>query len=157
MGTKIRLPHAFPFGSTPDGGQVTNDFLAVINSMITTRSIILPSFTSDESVAVGDGTLPVAIPEDMDGWYLTTILSAVSVPSTSGDVEIMTRCSREDGASRTDLDILEVAAPLKVLEDKCYGKIYTKFRVQTGDLIFTDIDSAGTGTLGLFTIFTFGK
>jgi len=155
MKTKIRLPHVFPVGSVPDGGQVTNDFLAVINAIDTSksRSIVIPSFGSDEAVAVEDGTVGIVIPSDMDEWRLTKVLSSVLTPSSSETVDIQIRRTREE----VDTDLL--TTKLTISEEEYFAEDgvidETKNMVRTGDLIFVDCDSAGTDTYGLFTVLTF--
>ena len=154
MKTKIRLPYVFSVGSVPDGGQVTNDFLAIINAITSkSRSIVIPSFDSDEFIYVLDGTIGILIPSDMDMWKLTTVLSSVVIASSSGTIDIQIRRIRE--GVETDLLTTKVTISKEeyFAED---GEIdEDENMVRTGDLIFVDCDNAGTGTVGLFTVLTF--
>ena len=112
------------------------------------RHIIIPSFGSDELVIIRDGTIGITVPEEMDGYVLTDVLSSVYSPSITGNINVQIRLEREG----VDTDIGDL---IVILEDGYYGTKTVKKVVYKGDIIFTDIDLAGTGALGLFTVLTF--
>ena len=112
------------------------------------RHIIIPSFGSDESVIIRDGTIGITVPEEMDGYVLTDVLSSVYSPSTTGDINVQIRLEREG----VDTDIGDL---IVILEDGYYGTKTVKKVVYKGDIIFSDVNLAGTNTLGLFTVLTF--
>ena len=112
------------------------------------RHIIIPSFGSDELVIIRDGTIGITVPEEMDGYVLTDVLSSVYSPSITGNINVQIRLEREG----VDTDIGDL---IVILEDGYYGTKTVKKVVYKGDIIFSDIDLAGTGALGLFTVLTF--
>ena len=112
------------------------------------RHIVIPSFGSDESVATGDGTVGITIPEEMNGYVLTDALASVYVPSTTGNINVQIRLER----AGVDTDIGDLVV---ILEDEYYGTKTLKKVVYKGDIIFADVNLAGSGALGLFTVLTF--
>ena len=112
------------------------------------RHIIIPSFGSDELVIIRDGTIGITVPEEMDGYVLTDVLSSVYSPSITGNINVQIRLEREG----VDTDIGDL---IVILEDGYYGTKTVKKVVYKGDIIFSDVNLAGTGTLGLFTVLTF--
>lgn len=113
------------------------------------RHIVIPSFGSDETVSTGDGTIGITVPEEMDGYVLTDVLSSVYSPSTTGNLNIQIRLERVG----VDKDLL--TTKVVILGGGYYGTKTVKKVVYKGDLIFPDVDLAGSGTLGLFTVLTF--
>jgi hypothetical protein len=114
------------------------------------RHIVIPSFGSDESVTTGDGTIGITIPEEMNNYVLTDALCSVYSPSTTGNINVQLRHSR----AGTDVDLL--TDKIVILEGGYYDKVsHINKVVYKGDIIFPDIDLAGSGTLGLFTVLSF--
>ena len=113
------------------------------------RHIVIPSFESDESFTTGDGTIGITVPEEMDGYVLTDVLSSVYSPSITGNINVQIRLER----AGVDTDLL--TTKVVILESEYYGTKTVKKVVYKGDIIFPDIDLAGSGALGLFTVLTF--
>ena len=154
MNENERFPVIFNYGEEVDGGKLMEDLKFLLNRKIeVTRSIVIPSFGSDESVTIGDGTVGITVPSDINGWRLIKVLSSIETPSSSGTIDIQIRRARKG----VDTDLLTTKVTISAndyfAED---GIIDNDERiVKTGDIIFADIDLAGSGALGLFTVLTF--
>ena len=154
MNENERFPVIFNYGEEVDGGKLMEDLKFLLNRKIeVTRSIVIPSFGSDESITIGDGIIGITVPSDMNGWRLIKVLSSVETPSSSGTIDIQIRRARKG----VDTDLLTTKVTISIndyfAED---GIIDNDERiVKTGDIIFADIDLAGSGALGLFTVLTF--
>jgi ACT domain-containing protein len=123
------------------------------------RHICVPSFSTAETVMIMDGTASFVVPEEMDGYVLTDVLSTVYVTATA-DTDIQLRLSRinEAETARDDTDLLmDGVNPdyLEILVDELYGTKKLRKIVKKGDIIFVDVDDTSGDALGLFTTLTF--
>ena len=145
-----RLPFRFIHGQPIISEQLDADLDMLLNLISSARHIVIPSFDTDETIIIGDGTIGITIPEEMNGYTLTKALASVYSPSTSGNINVQLRHSR----AGTDTDLL--TNEIIVLEDEYYGEVENINKiVYKGDLIFPDVDLAGDEALGLFTVLTF--
>jgi len=124
------------------------------------RHITVPSFSTAEQVMLMDGTASFVVPEEMDNYTLTTVLSTVYL-SASGDTKIQLRLSRMNEAEteRTDSDLfMDGVNPdyLIILAGNLYGeKTNLKTTVKKGDILFIDVDDTSGDALALFSTLTF--
>jgi hypothetical protein len=108
------------------------------------RCVALSVFATDETVAVGDGTMAFPVPVDLNGYNLTDVLAAVYTKGVTGTTDVMIRRAR----AGTDVDMLLSAVSIGDAYYANNGTIDTsKDDVATGDLLFVDVDSVHSGTL----------
>jgi hypothetical protein len=97
------------------------------------------------AVVAGDNRFVFAITEDMAGMTLHHCAASVSTASSSGDIEVMVR------NRTTAADML--TSPIEISSGQEFGANFAlneaEAIVQTGDIIALDVDSAGTGAIGL--------
>jgi len=144
-----KLPYDFFMGETPDGGKLETDLLFLLSQLGTKaeRGVDIPVYTSDESVAIGDGTLPFLVPLMLDGKELTYAIASVTTKGSANTTDIQIRRVR-DG---TEADML--STKITIADDEYYasdGVIDTiNDDISTGDLIYIDVDAVGTDAKGL--------
>jgi len=171
MKTKIRLPYVFPMGSVPDGGQVTNDFLALINAIgegvpanVTSKTISVPVFAPYEKHYVETLTPPfVVIPEDMDEWKLTKVLCSVYSPVKAGYASLFVYIAKHSSGTHNYLvnppdGYVEIEQGVYYVNDV---EIDTQYNtVKMGDFIVITTETENhmsTGGRGLGVTLTFEK
>jgi len=111
-------------------------------------------FASTEDVVTGDGTIPILISEEMDNLYLYDVMAGTTVPTTGGTTtDIQIRRVR----SGTPTNLLSTAVTLA--NDEYFANDGTinlaQANINKGDVIFVDVDAAGTGGKGLYVTLTF--
>jgi len=108
-----------------------------------------------DALTTGNGKCGIRVPSSMDGMNLIEADAAVSTVSSSGAVTVMIRRSRRSSATaRTDADMLSTAITIDASEfdssDATAEAVNgTNDDIQTGDVIYVDVDAAGTGVKGL--------
>jgi hypothetical protein len=119
------------------------------------RCVCTPVFGSDEGVATGDGTIAFAAPLSLNGYNLVDVLASVSADSTSGITDIQVRRVRSGSA----VDMLSTKVTISPSEYFARDGVINTSNddIATGDNIFIDVDSAGTGAQGLSVTLTFRK
>lgn len=109
-------------------------------------------------LTVGDGKMPFAITDDLNGLNLIDADACVTTASSSGLPTIQLRRNR----GGVDADMLSTKITIDVSERCSYTAATPPVingandDVATSDLIWVDVDVAGTGTLGLIVIMEFG-
>ena len=151
----ITLAH-YPITNTgANDANKANANLLAIRDGANTRCICIGIYESDEDVAVGDGTLAIPIPADLNGYDLTDALATVHTKGATGTTDIMVRRRR----SGTDADMLTTAI---TIGDEFYandeGVNASNDDVATGDQLYIDIDAVHTtAPKGLSVVLTFTK
>lgn len=141
---KVQVPTQGPRGAKGEadirvGGVLLGDPAAV-------------SFTAGNSKAI------LRIPPELNGMELISLGAACSTAATSGVTTIQYRRVR---AGSPDADMLSTPITIDANEiDSSTAATAavintTNAGVQTGDQIHFDVDTAGTGVLGVFVSFTF--
>lgn len=125
------------------------------NNLIVKRNATLVVYTSVESIAIGNGTIPVLIPRDLSGFTLTDVIAAVDIPCTTGRTDVQIRRVRNGSAN----DMLSTKITLDIgVYKSTNGVINTSYDdLLAGDTIFVDVDAAGTNAKGLFVTLTFSR
>jgi len=122
-----------------------------------TKSGGLCSFESDETVEIGNGTVPLPIPAHMNGWNLTDVTVTVITAGTVGaTTDVQIRRVRA-GASA---DMLTTKVTLDAAQYTVSDGVIDAANddVNTGDALFVDIDALNTNApIGLSTIMSFQK
>lgn len=123
---------------------------------------ILVSDPLGDAITTGDGKAVVAIDTTINGMNLVAVKSYVTTVSSSGNPTVQLRRSRRaSDTTRTDADMLSTPVSISASEfasaDASTAPVINTSNddVQTGDMIFVDIDTAGTGTKGLNLLLTF--
>ena len=154
---KVELATAAETTTGTDAGRaVTPDGLA--GSGYGVRVIgILVSDPQGSAITTGDGKVCFRIPSVMNGWNLIAVAGALSTVSSSGIPTVQLRRSRRASATtRTDVDMLSTLLTIDATEfdsvDAAAAAVINAANddVNTGDMIYVDIDVAGTGAKGLF-------
>lgn len=123
---------------------------------IGTKELFITIYGSGSSVPTGDGTDGLPIPFSFNGMNLVDVIATTYAKGITGTTNIMVRRSR----GGTDVDML--SSPVTI-GDEFYaldGTInVSNDDVQTGDMIFIDIDAvhSGTAPLGLSVALEFRK
>lgn len=108
-------------------------------------------------LSIGDSKGIARIPVEMNGMVLYALGAGVSTPSLSGQVTVSIRRVR----AGIGVDMLSTAVSIDQGEyDSSTAAVQAVINslnatVQTGDMIHFDVDSAGTGVLGLVVNFSF--
>ena len=109
----------------------------------------------------GDNQLSFTVPPSLDGAYISGVNATVFNPSSSGDIEVMLRRVRHIGGGST-ADVLTSPAVI----DATYhstpegsgsgGVVNVTYReLQQYDTLIVDVDSAGSGALGLHVVISY--
>lgn len=125
-------------------------------------AIILVSDPGGSAITTGNGKACVRIDSALNGYNLVAVAAALTTVSSSGAVTVMIRRSRRSTATtRTDADMLSTAITIDASEfdtvDAATAAVIDGANddVNTGDMIYVDIDGAGTGAKGLTIDLTF--
>lgn len=125
-------------------------------------AIILVSDPGGSAITTGNGKACVRIDSALNGYNLVAVAAALTTVSSSGAVTVMIRRSRRSTATtRTDADMLSTAITIDQSEfdtvDAATAAVIDGANddVNTGDMIYVDIDGAGTGAKGLTIDLTF--
>lgn len=154
--------------SLPSSGNVAGDMVrlstddngiyAYINSkwadVIGKKDASVTVFASTEDVVTGDGTIPILIPASMNYNYLYDVMAGTTVPSTGGTTtDIQIRRVR----SGTGTDLLSTKVTLGIGEYFANDGVRNlgQATVNTGDVLFVDVDAAGDASKGLYVTLTF--
>lgn len=139
---------------TPDGLAGSDYGKRVVN--------ILVSDPTGSAITTGDGKACFRVPSVMNGWNLVTVSGSLSTVSSSGLPTFQIRRSRRSTATtRTDADMLSTKLSIDASEfdsvDATTAVVIDTANddVNTGDMIYIDIDVAGTGAKGLVAELTF--
>lgn len=123
---------------------------------------ILVSDPQGSAITTGDGKAVFTVPASFNGYNLVTVAMSVSTVSSSGIPTVQLRRSRRaSNTTRTDADMLSTKLTVDASEfssvDAAAAAVIDTANddVNTGDMIFIDIDVAGTGTKGLQVVMTF--
>lgn len=117
---------------------------------------ILVSDPQGSAITTGDGKAGFRVPSVMNGWNLVAVAGSLSTVSSSGIPTVQLRRSRRSTATtRTDADMLSTKLTIDASEfdssDAAAAAVIDTANddVNTGDVIYVDIDVAGTGAKGL--------
>jgi hypothetical protein len=123
---------------------------------------ILVSDPNGDAITTGDGKAVFPIDTTLNGMNLVAVKGYLSTVSSSGAPNVQIRRSRRSSATaRTTADMLSTALTIDASEfesaDAATAAVINTSNddVQTGDMIFVDIDGAGTGAKGLQVLLTF--
>ena len=123
---------------------------------------ILVSDPNGDAITIGDGKAVFPIDTTLNGMNLVAVKGYLSTVSSSGAPNVQIRRSRRSSATaRTTADMLSTALTIDASEfesaDAATAAVINTSNddVQTGDMIFIDIDGAGTGAKGLQVLLTF--
>lgn len=123
---------------------------------------ILVSDPAGSAITTGDGKACFRVPSTMNGWNLVAVSGALSTVSSSGLPTFQIRRSRRTNATtRSDADMLSTKLSIDASEfdsvDATTAVVIDTANddVNTGDMIYIDIDVAGTGAKGLVAELTF--
>lgn len=123
---------------------------------------ILVSDPNGDAITTGDGKAVFPIDTTLNGMNLVAVKGYLSTVSSSGAPNVQIRRSRRSSATaRTTADMLSTALTIDASEfesaDAATAAVINTSNddVQTGDMIFIDIDGAGTGAKGLQVLLTF--
>lgn len=115
-----------------------------------------------DAITTGNGKVVARIPSVMNGWNLVSVAANLTTVSSSGAPAVMVRRSRRTNATtRADQDMLTTAITIDANEfdtvDAATPAVIDTSNddVNTGDHVYIDIDTAGTGAKGLFVELTF--
>ena len=121
---------------------------------------------SATTLTTGDGKGEVfyRVPSELNGWNLVGVAAAVDTVSSSGTPTFQVRRRRLTSATATsDADMLSTAITIDASEfdskDATTAAVINTSNddVNTGDRIFADCDTAGTGTKGMSITLVFQK
>ncbi len=121
---------------------------------------------SATALTTGDGKGEVfyRVPSELNGWDLVGVAAAVDTVSSSGTPTFQVRRRRLTSATATsDADMLSTAITIDASEfdskDATTAAVINTSNddLQTGDRIFADCDTAGTGTKGMSITLVFKK
>lgn len=139
---------------TPDGLAGSDYGKRVVN--------ILVSDPNGDAITTGDGKACFRVPSVMNGWNLVAVSGALSTVSSSGLPTFQVRRSRRTNATtRANADMLTTKLSIDASEfdsvDATTAAVIDTANddVNTGDMIYIDIDVAGTGAKGLVAELTF--
>lgn len=139
---------------TPDGFAGSDYGKRVVN--------ILVSDPNGSAITTGDGKACFRVPSVMNGWNLVAVSGALSTVSSSGLPTFQVRRSRRTNATtRANADMLTTKLSIDASEfdsvDATTAAVIDTANddVNTGDMIYIDIDVAGTGAKGLVAELTF--
>lgn len=123
---------------------------------------ILVSDPNGDAITTGDGKAVFPVDTTLNGMNLVAVKGYLSTVSSSGAPNVQIRRSRRSSATaRTTADMLSTALTIDASEfesaDAATAAVINTSNddVQTGDMIFVDIDGAGTGAKGLQVLLTF--
>ena len=123
---------------------------------------ILVSDPNGDAITTGDGKAVFPVDTTLNGMNLVAVKGYLSTVSSSGAPNVQIRRSRRSSATaRTTVDMLSTALTIDASEfesaDAATAAAINTSNddVQTGDMIFIDIDGAGTGAKGLQVLLTF--
>lgn len=166
QGTAVTLS-ALPSSDPTVAGQLYTDHGVVKASgtdypVFTRAATILVSDPQGSAITTGDGKACFRVPDIFNGYNLSTVGAACSTVSSSGAPAVQIRRSRRASATtRSDADMLSTAITIDQSEfdtvDAATPAVVNGSNddVQTGDMIYVDIDTAGTGCKGLVVNLTF--
>lgn len=145
-------------GNTETGLSIDyQDADGTIDAEVTRAVIHLPLMAADEGVTTGDGKAYFVVPEELNGWNVTSVHAAVIVESSSGTPEFQLYNVTDS------VDILSTTTTIDENENTSYTAA-TAHEVDTdnddlatGDILRGDIDTAGTGADGAILIITVEK
>ncbi|MHA1410278.1 MAG: hypothetical protein ACTSQY_08260 [Candidatus Odinarchaeia archaeon] len=121
------------------------------------RSVSFAPFKSNDYVTVGDGTIPVGIPSDLNGLNLIEVLAIVHTPGTTGNTTDIQLRRRRNGV---DVDMLtsKIQLAVDVYSSSTCTIDTNNDDVLTGDIIYVDIDAVtDVAPYGLTVLMTFYK
>jgi len=163
--TEVRDASTVP-GSNPSGGAYLfseGGYLKARHQsgnrgeVLTERIVIIDVVRYDEAVVVGDGQAVFVVPAELNGWDLVAVGAHVFTVSSSGTPTIQIRNATQTAdmlSTRITIDASEkdsaTAAAAAVIDTG-------NDDVATGDEIYIDVDTAGTGTQGLQVRLTFRR
>jgi hypothetical protein len=120
------------------------------------RAVCIVPFESDESVAVGDGTVSFTVPSYMNNYHLHDVVASVHTKGVTGSTDIQIR-KRSVG---TEYDMLSTMA---TIGDEYFSSDevidQANFSIFEGDQLYIDVDGihSGTAPLGLSVTMVFRR
>lgn len=146
-----------------DGEDGSDDIWNVYPKSVTAERRVIGILVSDptgSAITTGDGKACVRIPPILNGATLIGVSGSLSTVSSSGIPTVQLRRSRWASATtRTDTDMLTNKLTIDASEfdsiDATTPPSITTSSVITGDVIYIDIDVAGSGAKGLYVELTF--
>jgi len=170
---RFKLNFAIPQGAKGDKGDpftyedFTPEQIATLQQPATAAAQLLEEEVSNVStivemkiidentvLATGDGQGSFVVPEELNGCEILKVHAAVSTPSSSGLPTFQLRTLAGN-------DVLSTKVSIDATENTSYTATTphvvnpTYKTVATGDILFPDVDIAGTGTKGARLIITF--
>jgi hypothetical protein len=125
-------------------------------------AVLAISDPQGDAITPGDGKACLPIPSELNGYNLTGVAASVTTVSSSGIPTVQLRRSRRTNATtRSDADMLSTKVTIDANEfessDAAAAAVIDTGNddVQTGDMLYADIDVAGTGVKGLSLTLTF--
>lgn len=119
--------------------------------------VVTPAIGAESTVVVVDGAGFVPIPASYNGKNLVSVIATVTTPSSSGDLTIQLRRSRGN-VDMLSTPITIVAGQNSSTSGGAAQPVVNTANddVVTGDLVFIDVDAAGTDAKGLAVTATYG-
>lgn len=135
---------------------VTPDGLA--GSVIGTKNISIQVIDAATTLTTGDGKAYFRVPAELNGMNIVGVAASVLAKSTSGTPTVQIARGRQSNATTAHsfVDVLSTAITIDANEfdskDATTAAVINTSNddLATGDLIRVDVDTAGTGTTGLF-------
>jgi hypothetical protein len=106
-------------------------------------------FASDEDVLVGNGTIGLRVPAELNGWVITDAGAAVGTAGTTGTTDVQIRRERV-GTPRASADVLSTKVTIDSAETDSSTAATARVinaandDLATGDLLFCDVDATCT-------------
>ena len=131
---------------------------ALAGSVIGTKAFSIEVFGAATSVATGDGKKYIPIPPSLEGMNIISVGAEVFTKSTSGNPTVMIARGRQASATTAHVfnDMLTTALTIDANDydsaDATTAAVIgaTYDDLAEGDLLRIDVDTAGTGTQGLW-------
>lgn len=144
---------------TAGGGAIEWEADGVCSPLTPTAELVLQLPIVDPStlVVTGDGQRYLLVSDDMNGLDLVDCDASLSTATTSGTVTVQLRRQR----AGADVDMLSTGITIDATEKTSYTAAVAAVintandDVLTGDLIFVDVDVAGSNGKGLVVVVSF--
>lgn len=108
----------------------------------------------DPVVSTGDSLFVWAVPTQLDGWFLETVMTFVSTVSSGGDITVQIRNVTQAQDMLSTLCTIDAGEFTSCTADVPPVVDVTTNQVTACDLLAIDVDSAGTAAKGLGVVIT---